>query len=117
MVEPVARTTASKSAIELLGRHVLADGHAGDELDALGLQQLDAPVDDGLVQLHVRDAVHEQAADPVVALVDGHLVAGPVQLRRGGEAGRTAADDRDLEAGPGQRRLGDDPALHGRRAR
>jgi hypothetical protein len=79
--------------------------------DALFLEELDAPVDDGLVKLHVRDAVHEQAADPVVAFVDRHFVAGPVQLRRGGEAGRSAADDRDPKAGAGERRLGDDPAL------
>ena len=52
-----------------------------------------------LVELHVRDAVHQQAAGAVVALEHGHEVTGPVQLRRGGETRRPGADHRDLLAG------------------
>ena len=77
-----------------------ADVGTGDELDALGGQQIDPPLHDALVELHVRDAVHQQAADAVGPLVDRHVVADLVELRGGGEAGRAAADDRHALAGP-----------------
>ncbi len=63
----------------------------GDELDAFLAQQLDAPLDDALVELHVRDAVHQQAADAVGPLVDGDLVADLVELGGGGQAGGAAS--------------------------
>ena len=78
---------------------LLADVGAGDELDALGRQQIDAPLHDALVELHVRDAVHQQAADAVGPLVDGDRVADLVELRGGGQPGRPAADDRHPLAG------------------
>ena len=74
---------------------LLADVGAGDELDALGREQIDAALDDALVELHVRDAVHQQAADAVGPLVDGDRVADLVELRGGGEPGGPAADDGD----------------------
>ena len=62
--------------------------------------QIDAALDDVLlVELHVGDAVHEQAADAVGALEDGDPVAGLVELRGGGQPRRAGADDGDLLAG------------------
>ena len=74
-------------------------------------KQIDAALDDALVELHVRNAVHQQAADAVGPLVDGDGVAGLVELRRGGEAGGAAADDRDALAGAAGRRLRRDPTF------
>ena len=88
-----------------------ADVGAGDELDALGRQQIDAPLHDALVELHVRNAVHQQAADAVGPLVDGDVMADLVELRGGGQPGRAAADDRHALAGPLRRRLRRDPAF------
>ncbi len=78
---------------QLLRIDVLADVGVRDELDAGRAQQVDAAVDDALVELHVRNAVHQQAADAIGALVDGDLVTGFVELVGGREAGRTRADD------------------------
>jgi hypothetical protein len=58
-----------------------------------------------LLDLEVGDAVAEQAADLVVAFVDGHGVAGAGQLLRGGQPGRSGADHRDPPAGQRCRRL------------
>src|SRR5262249_30329356 len=58
-----------------------------------------------------RDAVHQQAADAVIALEHRDLVAGAVELRRARQARRARPDHRDLFTGARQRRLGDDPAL------
>ena len=85
---------------QLLRRIVRADLGVGDELDALGFHQRDAAQHDLLlVELHVRDAVHEQAADAVGALEDGDRVAGLVELGGGAQAGGAGADDGDLLAG------------------
>src|SRR5690242_7851693 len=70
---------------QLLDRHVDADVDPGRELHALRDQLLEPPVDVLLLQLEVGDAVPEQAADPVVALVHGDLVPGPGQLLRAGQ--------------------------------
>src|SRR6478736_3319959 len=97
---------------EDLGLDVVADVGVADELDALLLHELDAAQDDLLlVQLHVGDAVHEQAARAVGALEDGDGVAGAIELRGGGQTGGAGADDGDLLAGADLGRLGDDPAL------
>ena len=90
---------------------VLADVGVDDELDAARAQQLDAAVDDALVELHVRDAVHEQAADAVGALVDGNLVTGLVELIGCREAGRARADDRHALAAARRRHVRLDPAF------
>ena len=102
----------------MISRHVaageiffLADVGTGDELDAFGREQVDAPLDDALVELHVRDAVHQEAADAVGPLVDGDRVADLVELRGGGEPGGTAADDGDALAGARRGRLGGDPTF------
>ena len=76
-----------------------ADRAVGHEADALRLELGDPAVDVVLLQLEVRDAVAEQAADRVVALVHDDVVTGPGQLLGGGEPGRSGADDRHPLAG------------------
>ena len=79
---------------------VLADVDAGFENDAFLGEQVDAALDDFLlVELHVRNAIHEQAADAVLALEDGDAVAGLVELVGAGESGGAGADDGDFLAG------------------
>ena len=97
LVDQVLRVDELHLAAALLHdlRHVAggeillpADVGAGDERDAFVAELVDAALDDALVELHVRDAVHQQAADAVGPLVDGDRVAGLVELRGGGEARR-----------------------------
>ena len=80
----LGRAAAQDDGVEFLpqsgGRVVLAYLAAGDKRDALGLHQIDAALHEALVQLHVRDAVHEQTAGAVGALEDRDPVAGPVEL-------------------------------------
>ena len=101
-VEPLA---------QLLGGDVDADVVAGLEGDPLGLEQVDAPVDDPLLHLEIGDAVAEQATDAIRALEHGHAMSGAVELLRRGEPGGSGADDGDAPAGAMRRRLGADPAL------
>ncbi len=42
--------------------------------------QVDAPLDDPLFELNVRDAVHQQAADAVGSFIDRDCVAGSIEL-------------------------------------
>ena len=58
-----------------------------------------------LLHLELGDAVAQQAAGPVGALVDGDGVAGAGQLLGGGQAGRPGADDGDGLAGEALGRL------------
>src|SRR5690606_2824591 len=101
--------------------HVAADLDTGAELGALRAHLLDTAVDVPLLHLELGDAVAEQAADAVGALVDGDRVAGPGQLLRGGQTRGSRADHRDGLAGqalgdlrgdvPGLPRLVDDRDL------
>ena len=88
---------------QLLGGQVAvraaADLDAGDEPGALGAHLVQPPVQHGLLHLELGDAVAEQAADAVGALVDGDVVPGPGELLGGGQAGRPGPDDGDLLAG------------------
>ncbi len=64
-----------------------------------------------LLHLEVGDAVAQQAADAVVLLEDGHVVARARELLGGGESRRAGADDGDLAAGAQRGLLRHDPAL------
>src|SRR5690606_16996528 len=81
------------------------------ELHALRFQQLHATVDHLFLQLHVGDAVHQQSADAVRALVYRDLVPGLVQLGGSGQSGGPGADDRDFLACAERRRIGHHPAV------
>ena len=65
------------------------------EDDAAVGEQLVASRDDLLLELEIGDAVDEQPADPVVAVVDGDRVALAAELLGGGKACRTGPDDAD----------------------
>ena len=72
---------------------------------------VEAAVEVALLHLELGDAVAQQAADAVGPLEDDHVVPGPGQLLRGGQAGGARADDGDALARLHRRRHGDDPAL------
>ena len=92
-------------AEQIVRRIILADFGVGAERDAFRGHLIDAALHQGLVQLHIRDAVHEQAADAVGSLKDGHRMAGAIELGGGAQAGRAGTDDGDLLAGAEMRRL------------
>jgi hypothetical protein len=96
---------------QLLVREVRADAHAVGELDALGLELRHAAVDQLLLELEVGDAVAQEAAGAVVALVDRDRVPRARELLRGGEPRGPRADHADAVAGALLRGLRDDPAL------
>ena len=87
-VAPPHSTIASNSAWSLSAGQSVPTSAPVTNVDALVRQQRHAALDDALVELHVGDAVHEQAADAVGALEDGDQVAGPVELGGAGEARR-----------------------------
>ena len=75
---------------------ILPDIHTGQEGDALLLHDADLAVHDLLLQLHVRDPVHQKAPDAVIALIHRHLMTSVIQHIRTGKSGRAGADDRHL---------------------
>ena len=108
---PTASTTAS-SRSRSCGRPRPAPMSAlGPEHRALGRHLVEPPIDEVLGHLEVRDAVAQQAAEAVVALEDGHVVAGPGQLLGSGQPGRPGTDDGDPLAGAFGGRLRLDAAL------
>ena len=74
--------------LQALGGQVLADVDAGPEHGALAAHLVQAPVEVLLLHLELGDAVAQQAADLVRALVDRDRVAGAGQLLGDREAGR-----------------------------
>ena len=79
---PQQRTTASQSERRLCdGTSRPISTPVTKRIPGVG-HQPDAPLDELLVELHVRNAVHQEAADPVGPLEDGDGVPGLVQLRR-----------------------------------
>ena len=109
-VAPTVSSTASCAARSSSGSIVRPTSALHDEPDALGLELVDPAVDVVLGHLEVGDAVGQQPAGPVVALVDGDRVPGAAELLGGGQARRAAADDRHALAGLVLRRHGADPA-------
>ena len=92
---------------QLLGSHSAAHVGVGAEVDPLRCHQVHPALNHLFVQLHVGDAVHQQAADPVGPLIDSDCVAPVVQLVRHRQPGRAGADDGHLFPSPqlGRRRL------------
>ena len=110
-VAPIATTTASNRLRRSAPVRSRADLDAGAEAGALGLHLPDPPVEDRLLHLELGDAVAQQAARLVGALVDGDGVAGAGQLLGRGQARRAGADDGDGLAGEPLGRLGGDRAV------
>mmetsp|Transcript_734 Transcript_734/g.2591 ORF Transcript_734/g.2591 Transcript_734/m.2591 type:complete len:317 (-) Transcript_734:59-1009(-) len=93
-------------------KDVFADLDARHKVDALLGHQIDAPLHRVLLELHVGDAIGEEAADLWRALKDGDGVAEPlVELVGRSEPGRARAHDGDLLARAAGWRLRLDPAL------
>ena len=81
------------------------------EHHAFGRQQIEPAIEDALLELELRDAVAQQAADAIGLLEHRHAVSGAIQLRGGREAGGARADHRDLLPRPRCRRPRHDPAF------
>ena len=80
-------------AAQILEAHVAPDIAIHHKLYAALGQTLGAANDDFLFELEVRDAIDQQAADAVVAVVHGDLVALHAQHLRCGHAAGTCAND------------------------
>ena len=96
--EPIARTTASNSARSVCGVDVDADVHAKAQLDALGHELRNAPLDDPLLDLEIGHTEADQAAGSLVALEDHDRVPCAAQLLGRRETRRAGADDGDPPA-------------------
>ena len=81
-------------ALQAPGGQIHADVHAGLEDHALRFQDRQTAIEEALLHLELGDAVAQQATDAVRLLVDGHRVAGAVQLIGRSEAGGPGPDDR-----------------------
>ena len=68
------------------------------KLYSLLLQQLDAAVDDGLVELEVRDTIAQEPACGLVLLEDRNAVAHQVKVVGSSESGGSCTDDSHLLA-------------------
>src|SRR5262249_20289773 len=96
---------------KLFDRDVLTDMGVGLEDHALGLHLLEATIETVLFHLEVGDAIAQEAADAVAALVNRDLMTGAAQLLGAGQARGTRAHHRNLLAGQLLRRLRHDPAF------
>ena len=106
-----AQNHGVKTVQQFFGGDRTAHVHIGAEFHALGLHDLDPALDDGFVQLHVGNAVHQQAAHAVGTLEHSHRVAALVQVFGYRKAGGAAAHHGYALAGAGGRRCGVQPAL------
>src|SRR2546425_9616030 len=89
-VTGVGSSTTEHHRVELLAEfgcwHMDAYGGVRDKLHPFFGHQVDAPLHDDFVELHVGNTIHEQTTDAVGALVHGHPVAGAIQLRSTGKS-------------------------------
>src|SRR6202165_5851949 len=89
----------------------MPDMHAGFELDALGEQLLEPPVQHRLLHFEFGDAIAQQAADAVGFFKNRYKMAGPIQLLRRRKACRTRTDNSDAFPGALGGRLRPNPAF------
>src|SRR5206468_2575989 len=89
------------------------DAHVSirDKFHAFGFHLLDAAIDQMLLHLEIRDAVAEQASDPVPLLEQRDIVTGARQLLGRCESRRTRADYRHALPGVVWWRLRMNPAF------
>jgi hypothetical protein len=80
---------------ELRQGHVATQGHAAADLDAGQANLLDLQLDDLAWQAEFGNVLHHHAARPLVLLQHDHAVSEQGQVARGGQSGRTAANDDD----------------------
>ena len=96
----------TQSLVEFLDRKVIKpslprgelEGGTVSELNPLLLHQLDAAVNNRLVELEIGDTVAQKPAGGFVLLEDGDAVAHLVKVVGGSETGGTGADDGDALA-------------------
>ncbi|MNL51923.1 hypothetical protein D3C87_1750620 [compost metagenome] len=74
---------------QLVHRDIDADRGVQHELDPALDQAVDAALNDALLQLEAGDAIGQQAARAVVAVIDDDLIAFAAQTVGGGYAGGT----------------------------
>ena len=92
-------------------RDVGADRRAGEKGNAFLFHDTDSSIDNiVLVELHIRDAVHQQSSDSIIAFVDRDPMPGFVELRGSGEASRPGTDHGNLASCADLRRLRNHPA-------
>src|SRR5439155_18989574 len=97
---------------QLAGGEDFADFAIAHKPDTLLLEDMDPAQDDlFFVELHIRNAVHEQAPGTIRAFEDGHGMSGAIELRRGAQAGGSGTDHGDLPASTDLGRLRIDPAF------
>ena len=85
--------------LDLLDAHVVPDPDREPRFNtAEGEDAIDLVVEEPPRGAIAGDAVAHHAAERLVVVVDRALVSAPAELVRGGEPGRTAADDRDALA-------------------
>ena len=91
-VTPLGRSPGQHDGVEAVAQldraDVDSDVHPGLEAGALALHLRQAPVDEPLLHLELRDPVPEETANPLGPLVDRDVVAGASQLLGYGEPGR-----------------------------
>ena len=80
---------------QIFARDVHTHIDAGAELHPLSLHLSQAALQMALLHLEFGNAIAEQPANAIRALIDGDRVAGAGQLLRSGEPGRTRADHRN----------------------
>ena len=76
-------------------RGVTANFEIGVKMDARILKPLHAANDDVFLKLKTGDAIGQQAAHAVIAVVHMHVIARDAQIFCGGQATRAAANDPD----------------------
>ena len=97
---------------QLFGGKVDADVRIVNELDTLGFHLTDASQDDLLlIQFHIGNAVHEQAARAIGAFEYGSPVASSIQLSGSTKPRRAGSDHGNFFAGAELGRFGQNPAL------
>ena len=105
---------------QLVGADVHPDVDAVADLDALGDELVEAPLDEPLLDLELGHAEPHEAAARLVALEHGDGVPGPGELLRAREPGRAGADHGDRAAGamrPAAAARSSPPPRPGRRSR
>ena len=97
----------SGDAISTLAANI----NASDKFDTFFFKDFDAAVNHILLQFHVGNAIHQQPANAVSTLINGDVMPRLIELRSGGQAGRTGADYCHFFTGAEFRRIGAYPAM------
>ena len=97
-VEEVTLNTV-KVRKQLCRLDILTDICICHKCDTFCFHHVDLPVNDPLFQLHIRNTVHEQSADPVMTFKYRYQMPTLIELVCNSKSARTATDYRDLFTG------------------